>query len=413
MPRVRRLAIAAVTVASVACGGGTVTTTVAPTTTAAPGTTVVTTPPTSAVITLPPPETPLVVWVEDADLAAAVEARGEAFTAARGIAVEVRVFTPDGSGPATLLEALLADSLDGAADIYLGEHTWLAPLAEAGLAEPIGVGEGIPAAIAAAVAPRGYGLAAPLTVDGVVQVRNRALMPEAPAAVESIPCPDADRCLLLPADGDADLHYPFLVAQGGYLLGLDPAIGYDVDDIGVANAEAVAGVNVFAELLATGVVDAHPDVAAAIADFAAGNAALIWVRSSDLAAVQASGMDLSVENLPTIGGNAPITTFRVLAAFVNPFGAAKSEAVEFASDWLGDPGGSAALAAATGTAPVWPEAAGGSAAVVLEVAAAGHPVPPVADIDRIWFELSDAFRRIHAGTPVADALSGARDDIQL
>jgi hypothetical protein len=81
------------------------------------------------------------------------------------------------------------------------------------LAEPIPLTDGLAASIVASVSPRGYPLAAPLVVDGIVQVRNRALLPEAPAAVESISCPEAGNCLLLPADGDADLHYPFLVAM--------------------------------------------------------------------------------------------------------------------------------------------------------------------------------------------------------
>ena len=153
------------------------------------------------------------------------------------------------------------------------------------------------------------------------------------------------------------------------------------------------------------------DEAAGIADFAAGGAALLWVRASGLAAVEASGMDLAVESLPTIGGNPPVTAFRVLTAYVNPFGAAKSEAVEFATEWLGVINGSAAIALATGTAPVWPEAANDSMGVVLEAVAAGHPVPTVLDIDRIWFELTDAFRRIHAGTSAEDAMFGAADDI--
>lgn len=395
-----------------ACGGGigldtTTTTGATPTT---PGTTVVTSPPTSAVVTVPRSTTPLVVWVEDSALESAIRTRGEAYTAATGVAVEVRTYQPSGDGD-SLLAALLAGSVEGAADIYVGPHTWLDPLAEAGLAEPIPVDPDLGDSIERSVAPRGHALAAPLAVDGVVQARNRALMPDKPAAVEEIPCPDADRCLLLPADGDADLHYPFLVAAGGYLFGPHPDLGYERDDVGVASDAAIGGVNVFAELLAVDTVDPVADAATAVTEFAAGSAALVWVRASGLAGVRASGMDVAIETLPTIAGNPAITSFRVLAAFVNPFGAAKSEAVEFTAGWLADTAGSGAVALATGWAPVWPEVADSAAGVVLESVATGHPVPPVADIDRIWFELSDAFRRIHTGTSVTDAMFGAFDDI--
>jgi len=409
--------VAALALMLTACGGVSgLTTTTLPgtTTTLAPEPTIVTTTPTTAVVTVPRPAGPLVVWVAEPALAEAVTGRGDAYTSATGVPVEVRVFAApsDGSGPADLLEALLEDGLDGPADVYIGPHTWVLALAEAGLAEPIPLADGLPESIVASVSPRGYPLAAPLVVDGIVQVRNRALLSEAPTAIESISCPGTNNCLLLPADGDADLHYPFLVSMGGYLFGPDPEVGYNTDDLGLGTAEAIAGVGILANLLADGTIDAVTDATAGIADFAAGNAALLWVHASGLANIQAAGMDVAVEPLPTIGGNTAITSFRTLAAFVNPFGSAKSEAVAFVTDWLGDASGSGAMALATGMAPVWPEAASSSAVVVLESVAAGHPLPPVDDIDRIWFELSDAFRRIHADTAVEDALFGAMEDIR-
>ena len=393
-----------------ACGSPvvTTTTTTALVTTTTVGTTIATTTPTTAVVTIPRPTDPLVVWVADQDLVAPVTERAAAYLAATGVVVEVRSFEGD---HAALLAALLAGTLDGPADIYIGPHTWLDPLAEAGLAEPVALGADLLAPAVEALSPRGYALGVPLAVDGVVQARNRALMPEPPTAVEEIPCPDADSCLLLPADGDADLHYPFLVAAGGYLFAPDPQIGYDRDDVGVAGDGAIAGITVFADLLGDGTIEPVADASAAASQFTSGSAALVWVRASQIAVVQASGMDISIEGLPTIAGNPAVTAFRVLTAFVNPFGAAKSEAVEFASEWLGDPSGSAAFALATGTAPVWPSVASSTAIVVQQSVAAGDPVPPVADIDRIWFELGDAFRRIYDGTSVTDALFGAQDDI--
>ncbi len=412
MTRPTLVRVAAVLAAALSgCGGGVTAGTTTTSQASGPAPTIVTTTPTTAVVTLPRPTDPLVVWVSDPALEAAVTARGDAYASATGVAVEVRIFSPSATAGSDLLEALLGDDLDGAADIYIGPHTWVLPLAEAGLAEPVPIPAGVAGSILGAVSPRGLPLGVPVAVDGVVQARNRALMPEAPAAAESIPCPDIDRCLLLPADGDADLHYPFLVALGGYLFGPDPDLGYDRDDVGVAGEAAIAGVNVFADLLAIGTIDAVADSATALADFAAGGAALVWVRATGLAAVQASGMDIAIEPLPTIGGNPAVTSFRLLTAFVNPFGTAKSEAVEFASRWLGDAGGSSVIALAAGMAPVWPESAAGATAVVLAAATAGHPVPPIEDIDRIWFELADAFRRIHAGTPVTDAMFGAHDDI--
>ena len=410
----KKLMLLLLALALAACGGGSTTTTnPGSTTTVDPGPTIPVTTPTTAVVTIPIPTDPLVVWVEDETLAAAIEERGTAYTATTGVAVEVRVYEPGASGGSAtdLLSALLLDEIDGPADIYIGPHTWVLTLAEVGLAEPVPLTAGLEASIAQSVSPRGFALGVPLAVNGVVQVRNRALMPEAPASVESIPCPDADRCLLLPADGDADIHYPFLVALGGYLFAPDPVPGYDTENLGVASAEAIAGATIFSTLLTDADIDPVTDEAAGIADFVAGNAALIWVHATSIDAVQASGMDIAIELLPMIGGNAPITAFRTLTAIVNPTGAAKTEAVEFATQWLGDVNGSAAISLATGMAPVWVEAADAAMTVVHTSVSAGHPVPPVADIDRIWFELTDAFRRIYLGTTAEDAMFGAADDI--
>ncbi len=418
-PSAARIVLAFMVLAA-ACGGGAATSTTlpGPATTVDPGPTIATTTPTTAVVTIPPTTDNLVVWVEDLDLVAAVEERGAAYTASTGITVEVRVYAPpaealpEGPTATDLLSALVLDQIDGAADLYLGPHTWALTLAEAGRAEPVFLSDVLPASIVDAVSPRGYPLAVPLAVDGVAQVRNRALMPEAPASVETIACPDIDRCLLLPADGDADIHYPFLVAVGGYLFGADPAGGYDTDDLGVATAESIAGATIFDTLLEAGTVDAAADEAAVIADFAAGNAALAWVHASGLAAVEAGGMDIAVESLPTVGGNPAVTAFRTLAAYVNPFGAGKSEALDFATNWLGDVNGSSLIALAKGIAPVWTDAADPAMAAVIASVSAGDTLPPVDDIDRIWFELSDAFRRIHIGTSPEDAMFGAADDIR-
>jgi maltose-binding protein MalE len=113
-----------------------------------------------------------------------------------------------------------------------------------------------------------------------------------------------------------------------------------------------------------------------------------------------------------VGGNPAVTAFRTLAAYVNPFGAGKSEALDFATNWLGDINGSAAVALATGNAPVWPEAGDPAMVAVLDSVSAGEIVPAVPDIDRIWFELSDAFRRIYLGTTPEDAMIGAVGDIR-
>lgn len=420
----RTRALLALTVLAAACSGGgaaTTTTTPGPTTTVAPGTTVPATTPTTGVVAPPPLDRPLVVWVESEEIAAAVSERAAAFTAATGIEVTVEVWTaPEptppvdgGEGaaiPTDIRDALLADGGDGV-DLYVGPHLWTRDLVRGGLAEPVHLDEAVPAVVAAALTMRDHTYGVPVAVDGVVQVRNRALMPSAPTAVEDVVCPDVDDCLLLPADGLVAVHHPFLAARGGYLYGADPVHGFADDDLGVGMEDAIAGAEIFAALLADGTVDAAPDLATVVAEFAAGTAALAWVPTASLPAVAASGMDVAVEPLPTIGGAPAVPLVSVLAAFVNPFGDAKSESAAFAG-WLGDPTGSTLLAGAAGTAPVWGDNATDAQAAVLASIADGVPVPFVDAIDIALFEVADAFRRMYEGTTAASAMTGAEADIR-
>lgn len=419
--RIRVLLVFTLLAAACSGGGATTTTTAGTTTTVDPGPTIPATTPTTGVVTPPLPDGPLVVWVETGTLAAAVEERADAFTAATGIAVEVEVWAPpqpappaDGGGgaeiPADLREDLVAEGGDGV-DIYLGSHLWTRDLVENGLAEPVGLPDGLPAAAVTAVTMRDHAYAVPLAVDGVVQVRNRALMPEAPAAVEAITCPEVDDCLLLPADGLVAVHHPFLAALGGYLYGPDPVRGFADDDLGVGTEEAIAGAEIFAALVADGTIDRSADLDAVVERFVGGAAALAWVPTGSLPAMAASGMDLSIETLPTIGGAPAVPLVSVLAAYVNPFGDAKSEAVAFAT-WLGDASGSSLIAGAAGMTPVWGDNATDAQTTMLASIATGVPVPFVDAITVAIEETADAFRRMHEGTTAPSAMTGAEADIR-
>ena len=420
----RAMLVATMALVAAACSGsgaGTTTTTDAPPVT--PQVTVADTTPTTAVAEIPVTAGPIVVWVSSQAVADAVIDRGDAYTAATGVDVFVLTIFSAPDDERLFLDELLAGefpeptegelevpaALRRMPDLVIGPHTWLAELAEAGLAGPVELPDGLPAGAVEGVTLRGFTVGVPVAVDTIVQFRNPDLMANAPADVSDIACADGVACLLLPGDGDPDVHYPFLASLGGYVFGEDAAAGFDADDIGVASPEAITAAVVLQGLIEEGAAVSAGDRTDARSRFASGEAALIW----DDAAVLPELGDAVVEPRPTIGSSPAIVAVRVTAAWVNANGAHPTESAEFAIVHLASIQGSTAIARALGMAPVWPEGASDGERVIIAAAETGRAVPYIPEGVTAWEAIADAFERIHDGTSAGAALTDAADEIRF
>lgn len=407
-----------------ACGGGgasTTTTSSAPPTVPQP--TVRATTPTTAVAETPSPDGTLVVWVSDPAVADAVSDRGEVYTAATGVEVFVLTILSAPDDDRLFLDELLAgefpeppegveapeipEELRRLPDLVIGPHTWLAELAEAGLAGPVDLPDGLPAGAVEAVSLRGFTVGVPVAVDAIVQYRNPDLMAESPADVSDISCAQGTACLLLPGNRDASVHLPFVLTLGGYVFGPDPSTGYAADDIGVASAEAIAGSAVLQRMIEEGAAASAADRADARSRFEAGEAALVWDGAAALALAGA------VESLPTIAATPAVSPVWVTAAWVNASGDLETEAAQFAIEHLGSVTGSTAIARALGQAPVWQEGASDRERVIIAAADSGAAVPYISGITAAWEAIGEAFARIHDGTSAGTALTDAADEIRF
>jgi arabinogalactan oligomer/maltooligosaccharide transport system substrate-binding protein len=384
-----------------ACSGtATPSTTSSTTTTLTAPTTVPPTTPSTAVIDPPPETATLTVWA-DPSLADAVRSRAQAFANDTGAQVTV---VPMSEGD--ILGALSDDSA-GAPDVFIGPHTWLYQLAVAGLTEPVRLGADLPAGAVQAVSLRTFSLAVPLAVDALIEARNPSISPILPTAVEELS--SCVGCFVLPADGDLDTTYPFLASLGGYLFGRNADTGYDLTDTGVDSAEAIAAAVTLQDLVGAGAVDTATDRTEVLTRFAAGEAGIIWAgpEAVDLLSGQ------TVEALPSIGGEPAVSPVRVLAAYVNAKGPAKSEAARFAVDYLGDPDGSRAIADASTMAPVWSSVATAAEQAIIESARTGQPVPFAPTTETAWSTVSAAFAAILTGTDAETAMVDAGDLIRF
>jgi len=413
------------TLAAACSGSGASTTTTTDARPVTPQVTVANTTPTTAVAETSAAEGPLLIWVSSEEVADAVIARGDAYTAATGVEVFVLTILSAPDDEQLFLDELLAgefpeppegvdlpptlEELRRLPDLVIGPHTWLAELAEAGLAGPVALPEGLPAGAVEAVTLRGFTVGVPVAVDTIVQYRNPSLMATAPADVSDIACADGVACLLLPGDGDADVHYPFLASLGGYVFGADTAHGFATDDVGVASPEAITAAAILQGLIEEGAVASATDRAESRSRFASGEAALIW----DGAAVLPNLSDAVVEPLPMIGSIPAIGPVRVTAAWINAAGSHTTEAAEFAVEHLASIQGSTAIARALGMAPVWSDGASDGERVIITAAGTGAAVPYIPEGVAAWEALARAFERIHDGTSAGIALTDAADEIRF
>jgi arabinogalactan oligomer/maltooligosaccharide transport system substrate-binding protein len=422
----RAILVALMTVVAACSGSGAGTTTTMEAQPVTSQVTVANTTPTTAVAEIPVTAGPLVVWVSSQAVADAVRARGDAYTAATGVEVFVATIFSAPDDDRLFLDELIAGefpeppegieppaevpaALRRLPDLVIGPHIWLAELAGAGLAGPVELPEGLPAGAVDAVTLRGFTVGVPMAVDTIVQFRNPDLMANAPVDVSDITCAEGVGCLLLPGDGDPDVHYPFLASLGGYVFGEDAANGFAADDIGVASPGAITAAVVLQGLIEEGTVASAEDRAEARSRFDSGQAALIW----DGAAMLPELGDAVVEPLPTIGSSPAVGPVRVTAAWINAGGPHPTEAAEFAVEHLASIQGSAAIARALGMAPVRSEGASDGERVIITAADTGRAVPYIPEGVTAWEAIAGAFERIHDGTNAGTALTDAADEIRF
>lgn len=402
--RKQHILIVALALLATSCSSSTGGPTTTSSTTSLVVTTTSTTPPTTSVMAPPPAASSIEIWVPGV-LVSQIRDTAAAFEIDTGIGVDITAVEMD-----SLLDQLLADPAAGP-DAFIGPHSWLTVLANAGIAEQLTVGSEVAAGALDAVTLRGIRFGAPLALDTIVQFRNADSLATAPSTIESFiaGCPDGENlgpCLLLAPDSVAG-HYPFITGPGGYIFGADEFEGWDAQNVGVDSAEALAG-----GLILQGIVDGAGILGngnSTVADrFAAGDAPLLWGDSTTLTTLTAAGTRFTVERLPTIAEvNAP-TPIEVIVGWVNAFSPGKEASVIFVSDYLAAPSSADSIAVTLGLAPVNVGFDTDPNLVpFIESARTGDPVPTIFQTEYAWEQLAVAFSDIRDGDDASEALGGA------
>lgn len=279
----------------------------------------------------------LLVWVNQDKGFNGVAEIGRRFQAEIGI--EVEVATPDDL-------AARFDRLAGTAkgpDIVIFAHdrfgSWLDAGHLAALQPSQAARQRTPdfAWEAVSVANRIYGY--PLSTEVVSLIYNRDLVAKPPRTWQEVIELDRD----LRARGKraiawdyANLYFswPVIAGSGGYSLRKRDGL-YDLDDLGIANAGAVAGFEQIRRLLGLGVLTPEDNYERMMKAFKAGELAMMingpWVWNE----LREAGMRFGIDHVPGIDADRPGKPFvGIVAAAINAHSPNQAQAQRFLDDYL-------------------------------------------------------------------------------
>ncbi|MFZ2349330.1 MAG: maltose ABC transporter substrate-binding protein [Candidatus Bipolaricaulis anaerobius] len=248
----------------------------------------------------------LVIWADDTRAPVLRDIAGE-FSATTGVEVEVVEIAydqirgqfitaaPTGQGP----------------DIIVGAHDWVGELAANGLLEPINFGPKLAEFSAPAVQAFSYGgqnYGVPQGTENIAIIYNKALVPEMPETwdellefAREITDPTKPMYALVFQNGPDPYHwFPMLSACGGYVFGTNPDGSLNPCDVGLANEGALRGAQLFADMIAEGLLPSGVSWDTMRALFFGGNAAMVISGPWLVADTVAAGIDYGIAMIPSI-----------------------------------------------------------------------------------------------------------------
>jgi arabinogalactan oligomer/maltooligosaccharide transport system substrate-binding protein len=342
-------------------------------------------------------ENTLVVWV-DANRAAALKDVVADFEDDNGVTVKL-VQKEFGD---TLREDFIKQAPTGKGpDVVVGAHDWLGSWVQNGVVAPLTVDN---AADFEEVATRAmsyegqqYGL--PVSIENIALIRNTDLDAEAHATFDEmitagqavVAAGKAEFPFIVQLGPTADPYhlYPIQTSFGAPVFGTNPDGSYNPDDLQLANAGGDQFAAKLAEWGSTGVLNINVDADIAIETFVDKKSPYIITGPWNLERIKEAGINYSIEEVPSAGGQ-PSTPFVGVQGF---FVSAKSDnallANEFVVNYLGTEAVQTSIFEAGKRAPALKSAFDAAqsdpdVAAFGAVGAAGVPQPSIPAMGQVW-----------------------------
>jgi maltose/maltodextrin transport system substrate-binding protein len=179
----------------------------------------------------------------------------------------------------------------------------------------------------------------PLAIEAVGLIYNKKLVPVPPRDFAEIPALDAKlqaqgKHALLWDYGKSFFSFPMLAAGGGYIYGRDAQGNFNVHDIGVNNAGAIAGAQVLLDLIDNGQMPRGAKYAEMESAFAQGDTAMMisgpWAWDN----ARKAHLDFGVAPYPDVNGKPSKPFVGVLGCMVTAPSPNKDLAREFIENYL-------------------------------------------------------------------------------
>jgi maltose-binding protein MalE len=362
--------------------------------------------------------TTLLVWADEVR-GPVIEAAGELFEAASGIAVEVEVM-PFREIRGAVLDAVPAGE---GPDLFIDSNEGTGALVEAGVIAPLDVAireaEVIPVALDA-FAYGGDIYAMPFVTEAVGLFYNKDLVQQPPAdfdalrsVCDGLSLTDGLPCLAMPA-GEPLHQFPFVTGFGGYVFGFSNR-SYDPADVGIGTPEAIAGATFLNNLYRAGYADGAVDYSTMADLFNQGVVPFMWTGPWQLDAVNASGINYGIAGLPGLDGKPARPLVGSQGFFLNAMSEIPETAMSFLLDYLATTETMLQLAVVTNRPPAFLSAlASGSIdsnmAAFGESAANGVALPNVPQMETVWGPLTEAFSALSTVTGDPAAIMATADE---
>ncbi|BBJ29022.1 sugar ABC transporter substrate-binding protein [Athalassotoga saccharophila] len=225
-------------------------------------------------------------------------------------------------------------------DIIVGANDWVGELAADGLLSPITflssdqINQFAPSSLQAfSYGGKLYGL--PYGIDVLALFYNKDYVTNPPTTPDQLFTMAQQMTsggfygLAYPVYGNPYFSAPFIQGFGGYVFGTNPNGSLNPNDIGLANAGAVKGLDYIVSLFKAGIIPQGEDYNTAVNLFTSGKAAMMINGEWAVPQVQQAGINFGVAPIP---GGEPFVG--VQGFMINSKSPNQIQAIEFLSDYV-------------------------------------------------------------------------------
>ena len=346
----------------------------------------------------------LLIWADDTR-APVMEELGRQFEAAFGVPVKV---TELGFGDIRSQLGVAGPAGEGP-DLIVAAHDWLGELVVNGLIEPIDLG---PLAAdfeqvtldAFTWGDTLYGV--PLAFESIGLIYNKALVPEPPKTWDELlaiasELTDRERGYygFLMQMPDPYHTFPLFSATGGYVFGINPDGTLNPLDVGLNNEGSVRGLEVFDDLIESGLLPVGTDYNTMTSLFYQGRVGMIISGPWALGGAREAGIDFGFTRIPTIDGGVPKPFVGVQGFMISAFSENKLLAEVFLKEFVINKDTYLAMFARDPRPPAYKPALDELEDNIVvqgvrESGGAGVPMPSIPEMGSVWTAWSDAIELV-------------------